>query len=267
MDKRPIGVFDSGLGGLTVVRELRCALPEESIVYLGDTARVPYGPRSKQTVIRFARQDAYFLAAKNVKVIVVACNTASAQAYDDLCAHFDLPVASVIPPATHAAVNASGSSRIGVLGTVGTISSGAYQRAISAIRPGAHVVAVPCPLFVPLAEEGEGSSESARLIAAQYLEPLIRERVDVVILGCTHYPLLHDVIATTLGEGVMLIDSGLALAHELRARLAADGLGAPPGAQPTHRYFVTDRPIQFQEVAERFLGQRMDADMIRVDLD
>ncbi len=267
MDNRPIGVFDSGLGGLTVVRELRFVLPEESVVYLGDTARVPYGPRSKPVVCRFARQDAYFLAGKNVKYIVVACNTASAQAYDDLREHIELPVAGVIQPAADAALAVSRSGRIGVIGTLGTIKSEAYQRALAHGRPDSQVTAIACPLFVPLVEEGEIDTAAARLIAERYLSSMVRANVDTLILGCTHYPLLRNTIAAVLGPHVTLIDAGRELARRLQQELDAAGLRCHGNHVPSQRFFVTDRSIQFREIAERFLGYDIAGEIAQIELE
>ncbi|HEV7214835.1 MAG TPA: glutamate racemase [Chloroflexota bacterium] len=267
MDNRPIGVFDSGLGGLTVVRQLMHDLPHEQIVYLGDTARVPYGSRSPEIVRKFARQDAYFLAGRNVKYIVIACNTASAQAEPDLVQRLAIPVMGVIEPGADAAVAATRNGSIGVIGTLGTIASGAYQRAITARRPQTQIVAQACPLFVPLAEEGAQESEAASLIARDYLLPLLERAVDSLILGCTHYPILASVIAKTVGLDVQLIDPGIALAQALAGDLAARGLRAEGDRPAPHQYYVTDRSVHFQELAERFLGSSLCATVEQVELD
>ena len=267
MDNRPIGVFDSGLGGLTVVRQLMRVLPQEQIVYLGDTARVPYGSRSPEIVRKFARQDAYFLAGRNVKYIVIACNTASAQAEPDLVRRLAIPVMGVIEPGATAAVAASRAGRIGVVGTLGTITSGAYQRAITMRRPQARIIAQACPLFVPLVEEGAQESEAASLIARDYLRPFRQDAVDSLILGCTHYPILQAVIARTVGPDVQLIDPGIALAHALASELAERGLEAEGAEAMQHQYYVTDRSVHFQELAERFLGRSLCATVEQVDLD
>lgn len=267
MDNRPIGVFDSGLGGLTVVRQIYRVLPQESIVYLGDTARVPYGSRSPEIVRKFARQDAYFLAGRNVKYIVIACNTASAQAETDLVRRLAIPVLGVIQPGAEAAVAESRTGRIGIIGTLGTVASGAYQRAIAERRPAAEIVAQACPLFVPLVEEGVQASPAARLITEDYLQPFQHAGVDTLILGCTHYPILATVIGETMGPGVHLVDPGIALAHVLAADLAQRDLVAASGHAVQHQYFVTDRSARFQELAERFLGRAMCQAVEELDLE
>jgi glutamate racemase len=267
VDNRPIGVFDSGLGGLTVVRQLLQALPQESIVYLGDTARVPYGSRSPDIVRKFARQDAYFLAGRNVKYIVIACNTASAQAEPDLARRLAIPVMGVIHPGAAAAAETSLTGRIGIIGTLGTIASEAYQRALTNQRPAATVIARPCPLFVPFVEEGAQDSPAAHLIAQDYLKPFLGGAVDSLILGCTHYPILQTVIGATVGPAVRLVDPGVALAGALAADLEARDLCAISNQEPQHQFFVTDRSERFQELAERFLGRVMCTPVEQVDLD
>ncbi len=266
MDNRPVGVFDSGLGGLTVVKQIFRHLPEESIVYLGDTARVPYGPRSPAIVQKFARQDAYFLAGKNVKYIVIACNTASAHAYADLAHHLAIPVLDVIQPGAAAAAHGS-TGVIGVIGTQGTVSSGAYEIAIKKRLPDAKVLSKACPLFVPIVEEGAHTSPAARLIAEEYLSTLLPAGIDTLVLGCTHYPILKDLLRSIAGEDIRLIDPGIATALRLRKQLALRGLNAPPDATPSHQFFVTDRPSKFQEVAERFLGAPICGKVNDVELD
>ncbi len=266
-DDRPIGVFDSGLGGLTVVRHLLRLLPSESIIYLGDTARVPYGPRSSETVRKFARQDAYFLAGHGVKFIVIACNTASAFAEEDLARRLAIPVLGVIKPGAQAAVHVSRDGSIGVIGTRGTISSGSYQRLVQQLLPGARVIGQACPLFVPLAEEGAACSPAAALIAEEYLAPLQATQIDTLILGCTHYPLLEPVIHRIMGPKVTLVDPGKALASHLRCLLEKLELEATGRRSPFHRYFVTDHTAQFQILAESFLGEPLLGSVEQVDLE
>ena len=253
----PLGVFDSGLGGLTVVREIVAALPEERVLYLGDTARVPYGTRSASTVVRYAQACARALVGRGVKALVVACNTVSAVALDVLRAELDLPVLGVIEPGGRAAVAASRTLRIGVLGTAGTIASGAYPRAVLGVSTRAEVFAHAAPLLVPLCEEGWLEGEVPRLAVRRYLEPLARADVDVIVLGCTHYPLLREVIereARALLPGVQVVDSAHATAAELVELLTERGLRAPPGSTGGIELLVTDRPRSFQEVTARFLG-------------
>ena len=256
---RPLGVFDSGLGGLTVVRALRAVLPNEEIVYLGDTARVPYGTKGAATVTRYALGCANHLVGRGVKAIVVACNTVSAVAPERLRVELDLPVLGVIEPGARAAAAATKVFKVGVLATAGTIASGAYPRAIAACSTRIETYGQAAPLLVPLAEEGWTTGDVPRLAVRRYLEPLARAGVDVVILGCTHYPLLYDVIAAEakemLGEGVTILDSATVVAHEVAGFLTERNLVAPPRREPAPtRLFVTDLPRSFAETAARFLG-------------
>jgi len=255
---RPLGVFDSGLGGLTVVRALREAMPGEDIVYLGDTARVPYGTRSAATVIKYALGCAQHLVARDVKALVIACNTVSAVAPERLRVELDLPVLEVIEPCARAAVRASRVGRIGVLATAATIASGAYLRAVAAASTRAEVVAHAAPLLVPLAEEGWTEGQVPELAVRRYLEPLARARVDVIVLGCTHYPLLRPVIErearALLGPDVVVVDSAYAVAEDTKAFLRERGLARDEGGSGTIELLVTDLPKTFAEVAGRFLG-------------
>jgi glutamate racemase len=252
-DARPIGVFDSGAGGLTVFQALERALPHESLVYLGDTARVPYGTKSAETVVRYTLEAARFMLRQQVKMVVVACNTASSVALEAMTRETRLPVLGVIAPGARRAVERSQTQRIGVIGTRATIASGAYKRAIQALAPEAEVLSQACPLFVPLAEEGWTEGEITRRIAEKYLEPFKRADVDTLVLGCTHYPLLRDVIAQVMGAEVDLVDSAEAVAEEAARALAQEtGAGAARGG---HHFYVTDAPETFQVVAERFLGR------------
>ncbi len=265
MNNAPLGVFDSGLGGLTVVRALREALPHEDIVYLGDTARVPYGTRSAATVARYAATCASHLVARGVKAIVIACNTVSATiAPERLRVDLDLPVLGVIEPGARAAVAATKKFKVGVLATAGTIASGAYPRAVSACSTRVETVAHPAPLFVPLAEEGWTEGEVPRLAARRRLEPLARAGVDVVVLGCTHYPLLAPVIEAEaramIGEHVAIVDSASAVAREVAGFLAQRELlrDAARGDGAT-KLLVTDMPKTFDQTASRFLGAHVGA--------
>jgi glutamate racemase len=266
----PLGVFNSGLGGLTVVRALREALPHERIVYLGDTARVPYGTKGAATVIKYALACSRHLVDRGVKALVVACNTVSAVAPDRLRVELDIPVLGVVEPGARAAVAATRTGRIGVLATAGTIASGAYPRAVAQVSTRAEVIGQPAPLLVPLAEEGWTSGEVPRLAVRRYLEPLARANVDVIVLGCTHYPLLRDLIEdevrTCIGPEVAVVDSAHATAQEVRAFLLARGLSRPAApAPPTVQLLVTDVPGAFAETASRFLGNAV-GEVEQVDL-
>lgn len=251
----PLGVFDSGIGGLTVLKALLERLPSESTVYLGDTARVPYGTKSPEVVSRYSLQNARFLTDRGVKLLVVACNTASAVALPALEQALGVPVLGVIAPGARVAAHRSRTGRVGVIGTPGTIRSGAYQKALESARPGVQVVSKACPLFVPLAEEGWVTGDVPARVAERYLGELAGAGVDTLVLGCTHYPLLRDVIAQAMGEGVALVDSAEATADAVEALLASRGLLAPAGRVPEHRYYVTDVPERFLEVGARFLGR------------
>ena len=251
----PIGVFDSGIGGLTVVRELRRLLPGESVVYFGDTARVPYGPKSPSTVLRYSREATAYLMDRGVKAVVIACNTATAHAHEELRAELPVPVIGVIEPGARAAAAATRTGRIGVIGTAGTIASGAYDRAVRRlVGDRARVYAQPCPLFVPLVEEGLARHDAARLIATDYLAPLRSVDVDVLVLGCTHYPLLRELLAEVMGPDVRLVDSAEETAVEVRDALDAAGLLSRDGAPPSYRFAVSDLPLRFREVGRRFIG-------------
>jgi glutamate racemase len=254
----PIGVFDSGLGGLTVVHEIRRQLPSERLIYFGDTARVPYGPKSPDTVRRYAVEIVEWLTAQGVKAVVVACNTATAHALPLLRERFALPVVGVIEPGARAAAGATASGRIGVIGTAGTIASGAYERAILALRPGAQVLSRACPLFVPLVEEGWLDTEPTRLIAREYLAPLVAHRCDVLVLGCTHYPLLKPLLAEVMGKEVRLIDSAEETAAATRDALASHSLLVPSTVPGGCRFVASDAPEQFLRVGQRFLGDAID---------
>lgn len=251
----PIGVFDSGVGGLTVLRAIRSALPAESTVYLGDTARVPYGPKSPDTVRRYTLEAVDFLLGRGVKAIVIACNTATAHAHALVADRLSIPVIGVVEPGSRAAVAASRSGVIGVIGTQGTIESATYDAAIRAIRPDAVVHSTACPLFVALAEEGWTEGEVARLTAERYLQPLLAREVDTLVLGCTHYPLLKRLLAEVVGGRVRLIDSAEATARTLVERLVAASLVAERESPGGAEYFVTDDVARFQALADRFLEQ------------
>jgi glutamate racemase len=259
----PLGVFDSGLGGLTVVRALREALPNEDIVYLGDTARVPYGTKGPATVVKYALGCARHLVGRGVKAIVIACNTVSAVAPDRLRVELDLPVLGVIEPGARVAVEASRTGRIGVLATAATIASGAYTRAVAQRSTRAEVVGQAAPLLVPLAEEGWLEGDVPRLAARRYLEALSAANVDVVVLGCTHYPLLRPVIESEarslMGADVRIVDSAYATAGDVKDFLLARSMTKQSAAPGRVDLLVTDLPKSFAEVAGRFLGEAVDA--------
>ncbi|HEX9934341.1 MAG TPA: glutamate racemase [bacterium] len=258
-DSRPIGVFDSGIGGLTVVRELMHLLPNEPILYFGDTARVPYGTKSAKVVRFFAHQDTRFLVRQNVKVVIAACHTASSVALDDLSRSFDVPVLGVIEPGVEAALKATRNNRIGVVGTRGTVLSGTYEKKLKERREGLYVETRACPLFVPLVEEGWLDGDVARSVVAIYLEPFKDKDIDTLILGCTHYPLLKPVIGEFLGEGICLIDSAEETAGTMRNCLMERGLEHPGLEAPLNRFYVSDSSHHFKKMGEQFLGRKLDS--------
>jgi len=254
MPHRPIGVFDSGIGGLTVLKELLARLPGESFVYFGDTARVPYGTKSAETVVRFSRENVRLLLDRGVKMVVVACNTASAEALPQIEKEFSVPIVGVIEPGVRAAVQATRSGVIGVIGTAGTVRSEAYQRGIRSLRPEATVIPKPCPLFVPLAEEGWVDRPVTREVAREYLSVYQGSGIDALVLGCTHYPLLKGVIGEVMGEGVRLVDSAVETAIAVERVLQANGIRGGSGGDRFH-VILSDTSPAFAETAERFLGR------------
>jgi glutamate racemase len=255
--ERSIGVFDSGVGGLTVLRALRQQVPDESLVYLGDTARVPYGTKSSPTVIRYAHEAARFLLAQRVKLLVVACNTASAVAVDELVQRYRVPVIGVIQPGAKRALEVTRNGRIGVVGTEGTIRSGAYDRVLRQSRTDIVVHSAACPLFVPIAEEGWSSHEVARLAAREYLAPLLDKGIDTLVLGCTHYPLLKKTLQEVVGAEVQLVDSAQETAKSVKLRLEQDRLLQPAATAQPPCYYVTDIPDRFLRVGGAFLGEEL----------
>jgi glutamate racemase len=261
-----IGIFDSGVGGLTVLRELIKTLPQEDTIYFGDTARVPYGTKSPDTVIRYSQEIASFLIKRDIKLLVVACNTASAVALPTLRRILPIPVVGVIEPGAKRATEATRSGIIGVIGTSGTIRSSAYSRAIKKINPDISVLARPCPLFVPLAEEGWTDNDVAQMATQLYLAELRDAKVDTLVLGCTHYPLLKKMIADFMGPEVTLVDSAEETARTVAAILREKKLLRPPAEQGNHHYYVTDVPAGFVSVGNRFLGNKL-GDVYQVSLD
>ena len=257
MNTAPIGIFDSGIGGLTVARAVFERLPSESTIYFGDTARVPYGPKSPETVRRYSLEILDWLLKQGVKAVVIACNTSTAHALQALQEASPVPVIGVIEPGARAAVAAAGGRPIGVIGTAGTIASDAYKRAIEQRDPRAEVRQRACPLLVPLVEEGWFEHPAAELIAGEYLKPLASTGVGALVLGCTHYPLLRPLLQRQMGSDVTLIDSGAETARALEEILRRAGLAAPAGAAATHRFAVSDDVARFLSVGSRFIGERL----------
>jgi len=254
MNNRPIGIFDSGVGGLTVVREIMKALPNERIVYLGDTARVPYGTKSNETIKRFSIENAEFLSRFKVKLIIVACNSASSIALPALKKRFRIPIIGVIKPGAKKAASITRNNRIGVIGTPTTVKSKAYDREIRFISKNIKIVSKACPLFVSLAEEGWLNGRITADIVKKYLDPLRKMKIDTLVLGCTHYPLLRGVISKVVGKNVRIVDSASSVAVEVRAILERQGKLARTKTL-AHIFFVTDAVEQFVKVGERFLGK------------
>ena len=269
MDTRPIGVFDSGLGGLTAVRVLRRILPEEDLVYFGDTARVPYGGRSREMLLKYSRQDLRFLRSQDLKAVLIACGTVSTTSLETLQAENDLPIVGVVEPTCRRAVSVSGNRRIGMIATLASVRSGAYEAALRRLDPSVEVLCRPCPLFVPLVENGRTRPGDVVIetVAAEYLAPLRAAEVDTLVLGCTHYPLLEAVIRSIMGPGVELINAGAegarAAAELLRGR---DALAARD-AQGGCRYYVSDHVEDFARLASLFLGWDVTGAVGQVDID
>ncbi len=250
--RAPLGVFDSGLGGLTVVRALLDDLPHESLVYLGDTARLPYGTKSREAILRFTEEGTNFLLGKGIKLLVLACNTMSATSLPDLASRVPIPVVGVIDPGVDEALRVSPSGRIGVIGTSATINSQAYRRSILARRPDAVVFTQACPLFVPLVEEGWEETEVALMVARHYLAPLVAQGIDTLVLGCTHYPLLVPTLRHVVGEAVHIVDSASQTSRQVQ-RVLATAKMENPGPPSPMRCYLTDIPPSFIGVADRFL--------------
>jgi glutamate racemase len=257
--ERPIGVFDSGIGGLTVVKELSRLLPNERIIYFGDTARVPYGNKSKETVIHYSLQIAYFLLKKKIKLLVVACNSASSVSLPTLKRHFHIPIIGVIEPGAKSAISLTKNRMIGVIGTLGTVSSLSYKKALRKINRGVKIHQQACPLFVPLAEDGWNKTKIAQDISDEYLKKLAKTGIDSLILGCTHYPLLKSVIQNSVGKNVTLIDSGVETAKEVKRILEKNSLlNKHKQNERAHSvFYVSDFPHKFKEVSQRFLSKEL----------
>ena len=268
MDQRPIGVFDSGSGGLTAVREIRSILPFENIIYFGDTSRVPYGGRSAEILLRYARQDVHFLRSFDVKALLVACGTVSTNALPVLAAENDIPVLGVVKPSCAAAAAATRNKRVGLIATAASVRSGAYERCLAALDGAIQVYVKACPLFVPLVENGRfrPGDPVIETVAREYLEPLRATGIDTLILGCTHYPLLMDVIGSVMGPAVTLINASEEAAWDLKRALRDGGLLSPgPGGEAT--LYASDQPSDFRTVAQQFLREELHKPVLPVDID
>lgn len=255
---KAIGIFDSGIGGLTVLKALEEALPHENLIYLGDTARVPYGNKSRETITRYSIENTNFLIQGGVKLVVVACNTASALALPELRRQFSLPIVGVIEPGARAALSATKSKEVGVIGTESTVSSSSYSKAIQSIDPNVRVWGIACPLFVPLAEEGWTHDEITEAVAHKYLSPFLKTPIDTLILGCTHYPLLKGIIGKVMGEKVSLVDSAQETALAVKQLLAEKNLVRSDSSRRSETLFVTDSPARFKEVGRNFLNRSLE---------
>ena len=268
MDRRPIGVFDSGLGGLTAVRELKRLLPNESIIYFGDTGRVPYGPRGRDVIIKYATQDVRFLRTFDIKAILVACGTVSTTALETLRTTFDVPLTGVVESAAAKAAKVTKTGRIGVIATSASIASGAYNRTIHAIDPQLTVIEKACPLFVPIVENGRfrRGDPLPELLVRDYLTELKEQQIDTLVLGCTHYPLLWDVISDFMGNGVTLVSSGAEAAEYIAQELAANDLRSDAD-RAKNRYYVSDSTEDFRKYAAMYLQDDLDGTVEKVNID
>ena len=269
MDTRPIGVFDSGLGGLTAVRVLRRILPEEDLIYFGDTARVPYGGRARETLLKYARQDVRFLRTFDLKAILIACGTVSTTSLEALQAENALPIVGVVEPTCRRALLVTRRKKVGVIATLASIRSGAYEAALRRLDPAVEVFGKACPLFVPLVENGrvDRGDVVIETVAREYLEPLLDIGIDTLILGCTHYPLLEEIIGDVCGPGVTLVSAGEESAFELKRMLKAQGLRGPEGRQGEASFFVSDEAEDFQRIASVFLQEDLQHVAGRVDIE
>ena len=267
MDNRSIGVFDSGLGGLTAVKQIMRELPDESIVYFGDTGRVPYGTRSEETIIKYSKNDVNFLIEKGVKLIVVACGTVSSVALETLKKEYAIPIIGVVESAVIAAISATKNKKIGIIGTPGTIKSGAYERLIKEKSPDAETFSAACPLFVPLVENGHFDTEVAKLVIKEYLEPIKESGADTLILGCTHYPLLEKSIGEFMGDGVTLINAGAEVAKLLKAYFAKSGMECDKSEKKSYRYYVSDNVDGFENLGGIFLEEKIDGQVEKIDIE
>lgn len=267
VDNRPIGVFDSGLGGLTTVKELMHQLPNEKIVYFGDTGRVPYGTRSNETIVKYVLQDIRFLLKFDIKMIIIACGTASSVALDIVQKEFDVPIIGVVDSASLQAVKLSKNKKIGIIGTQSTINSNSYTRKILTIDETAKTFSNACPLFVPLVENGYIDHQVAYLVAEEYLSPLKQENVDTLIMGCTHYPLLKKTIGKVMGSNVNLIDPGAETARYVKKYLKEKDMLVKSDAEPKYQYFVSDSVANFSKLASLFLQKEIGQCVKKIDIE
>ena len=268
MDQRPIGVFDSGLGGLTAVREMRRLMPSENIIYFGDTSRVPYGGRSPEILLKYARQDVHFLRSFDIKAVLVACGTVSTTALPQLQAENDLPILGVVEPACRKAAAMTRNRRVGLIATAASVRSGAYERTLHRLDETIHVVSRACPLLVPRVENGryQPGDVVIETVAREYLEPLRQEGLDVLILGCTHYPLIKTMIGEFMGRNVVLVDPAKTAAHHLERILSERGLKADHPAGQAH-FYVSDAPDGFVQTADLFLGEYKGGEVEQIAID
>ena len=269
MDKRAIGVFDSGLGGLTAVRRLHALMPQENIIYFGDTGRVPYGTRGRDIITKYARQDVAFLRQFDLKSIIIACNTVSAIALDLLSEENDIPIIGTVEPACRRAVAVSKTRHVGLIATAASVRSGTYEQIIHALDPDVTVTARACPLFVPLVENGryERGDVVIETVAREYLEPIRGSGIDTLILGCTHYPLLTDLIGEIMGPEVTLIDTGEEAAWELKRTLKAKNLLSDCAQEGTTTLYASDQPEDFGSMAKHFLQEELTSPVLQVNID
>ena len=269
MDARPIGVFDSGLGGLTAVHSLWKILPEENLIYFGDTARVPYGGRSKETILKYARQDVRFLRSFDLKAILIACGTVTTTSLDTLQAENDLPIVGVVEPTCRRALLVTKTKKVGMIATLASVRSGAYEATLRRLDPTVEVICKPCPLFVPLVENGRFRRGDIVIetVAREYLEPLKDTGIDTLILGCTHYPLLTEIIGDIMGPGVTLVSAGEESDFEMKRMLKAEGLRADESRQGESEFYVSDRAEDFENIASVFLQENLRHTARRIDID
>ncbi|MGF7058930.1 glutamate racemase [Brassicibacter mesophilus] len=266
MDNRPIGIFDSGIGGLTVLKEVMEQLPNEDIIYFGDTARIPYGTKSKETVKKYAFQCIKFLLSKDIKAIVIACNTASAISLEEALKVFDVPILGVINPGARAAIEATKNNKIGVIGTTSTINSEAYQTKIRSLNKNSEVIGVACPLFVQIVEDGWEDTDVARIAAEKYLIELKEHNVDTMVLGCTHYPILRYTLSKVMGDKVSLVNPAFETAKEVKSMLKENNLLSDKTEKAVYRYYVSDDPEKFRRVGGNIMNKNIET-IEKVDIE